>query len=203
MQQKHIKVYYVSNYMGIKFDPEKYRNRYELMGLDSSRFYVDTYEANKGRRKSMNRLLKVLRDDVQIHVPQLVHLGRNFPEVLEVVFKMKDKGVTLISDSDLQDFQQGNICQGFEIEPLHRLLKDFKRLQTGPAKATYKRRNRKGGGKPTGIRSKTTEELLKAYALFTEDPPTKSVREIMREFGYNSVSTFYRHMDHIKENLNQ
>ena len=201
MKQRLPKIYFVSNYEGIKFNADSYRNKYGH--LDDSRIYEEVYARNKGRRTQMKVLLRVNRDDVQLRVPQAIHLGRDWKEVLEVLEVMGNNGIQVISDNDLRDYQQGDMCEGLKIGTIARLLQDIRRLQTGPANKARSKKNRKGAGKPYGIRSKTPEQLMQAYRAFKSEDG-RTVKEIMQEFGYGkSVSTFYRHMKRIEKNLNQ
>lgn len=154
-------------------------------GVDKDKIYTEKMSGTKSNRPKLNALLNVLEEGDVIYIESLNRLGRSSKDLIELMQKFSDMGVTLISLKEKLDFSSAS---GRMMAQFLAILAEFERnciaerVREGVASA---RERGHFGGRPP-INPKTLEKALTLY-----DQHSLTISQLCKACGL-SRPTFYK-----------
>ena len=151
--------------------------------------FEEKVSAASKERPQLSRLFSILRKGDSVVVWKLDRLGRSLRDLIDLISKMKDLGVTFIS---IQDSIDTSTATGRFTFNIFASLAEFEREiiseRTKAGLAAARARGRKGG-RPAGFSKETISKIKAVKTLY--DQQDKSVHEIASDLSI-SRATAYR-----------
>jgi len=151
-------------------------------------------------RPELAKLFKILREGDTLIVWKLDRLGRSLRDLIELMTKLKEMGVTFKSLNDSIDTSTATGRFTFNIfASLAEFEREMIRERTMSGLSAARARGRLGG-RPKGLSKKNLNIALSIKVLY--DQKQKSMEEIAQMFG-KSRTTCYRYLEVANEMANK
>lgn len=162
-------------------------------GIEDQNIHVEKISGVKANRPEFNRLMEKLREGDTVLIESFSRLGRSTKDLIEIVERLDEMGVLLVSSKDNFDT---STAQGKMMLTIVQAFAQFERdlivERTKEGLAAARARGKKGGRKPL-----PKDKVAKALKLY--DTNTMSLKEIQEMTGV-SASTIHRRIRQRKSN---